>query len=225
MKIYKRYMAALTLLLLSLGLTGCLGSRQDTQEEYMPSYERLRAEANGYHDGAIYRQGSAMALFEDIKARQIGDILTVILVEETAGENSADNNVAQSTELNIDPPVVGGTTRADLNLDLASENSFSGQSGTSQSNRLTGSIAVTVHEVLPNGNLVVEGEKWIRINQSNEFIKLQGVVRPRDIDTYNTLYSTQVADARISYGGKGANGDSNEPGWIARILFSPLWPF
>ena len=74
-------------------------------------------------------------------------------------------------------------------------------------------------------NLVVEGEKSIRINQANEYIKLQGVVRPKDIDAYNTLYSTQIADARISYSGKGTNSQSNSPGWGSRILFSPIWPF
>ena len=108
---------------------------------------------------------------------------------------------------------------------MGSENAFTGASGSSQSNSLNGSIAVTVHEVLPNGNLVVQGEKRIRINQGDEFVRLRGVVRIKDIDSFNTLYSTQVADARITYAGKGTNSHNSTPGWAAKILFSPLWPF
>lgn len=190
--------------------------------EFTPSYQRLNLSVVKNH-GAIYQPGSAMGLYEDIKARRVGDILTVIVVEQTSGQNSADNSVNQSTEMNVLTPTFGGSIRPRMKIDLGSENAFSGQRGSSQSNSLNGSIAVTVHEVLPNGNLVVEGEKWIRINQANEFIRLQGVIRPKDIDTNNTLLSTQIADARISYGGKGTTG--NTPGWAAKILFSSIWPF
>ena len=108
---------------------------------------------------------------------------------------------------------------------MGSEMCIRDRSGTSQSNSLNGSITVTVHGIMPNGNLIVEGEKWVNINQAHEYVKLQGVVRPRDIGAYNTIYSTQVADARISYGGRGTNAQSNSPGWAARILLNPIWPF
>ena len=166
-----------------------------------------------------------MVLYEDVKARRVGDILTVMLVEETSGENSNNNSLNQTTAMNVSAPTIAGTARANLGVELGSENAFTGQSGSSQSNRLNGSIAVTVHEVLPNGNLVVQGEKSIRINQGNEFVRLKGVVRPKDINAFNTLYSTQVADARITYAGKGTSAHNSTPGWGAKILFSSLWPF
>jgi len=205
-------------------LTGCATdqSSQPFEGEQDPSCLRLRA-AYELPSGSLYQASSAMGLYEDIKANRIGDILPVMLVEQTSGQNSADNSVNQSTEMNVQTPTFGGRSRANMQIDLGSENSFSGQSGSSQSNSLSGSITVTVHAVLPNGNLVVEGEKWIRINQANEFVRLKGVVRQVDIDTNNMLLSTQVADARISYGGTGTSG--NNPGWAAKVLFSSIWPF
>jgi len=194
------------------------------QDEVDPELSYLGVHALAVsQSGSIYQASTAQGLYEDIKAQRVGDILTVFLVEQTAGQNSADSNVNQSTEMNVQTPTFGGRSRPGMQIDLGSENTFSGQSGSSQSNSLTGSIAVTVHDVLPNGNLVIEGEKWIRINQANEFVRLKGVVRPKDIDTNNALLSTQVADARISYGGTGNHG--NSPGWAAKVLFSSIWPF
>ncbi|MBL4574099.1 MAG: flagellar basal body L-ring protein FlgH [Gammaproteobacteria bacterium] len=214
----------ITVLILLTGIVSCATPQADHSfdDEQEPSYLRLHT-AQKLPSGSLYQESSAMGLFEDIKASRIGDILTVLLVEQTSGQNSADNSVNQSTAMNVQTPTFGGRSRAGMRIDLGSENSFSGQSGSSQSNSLTGSITVTVHTVLPNGNLVVEGEKWIRINQANEFVRLKGVVRQVDIDTNNTLLSTQVADARISYGGTSTNG--NSPGWAAKVLFSSLWPF
>ena len=213
-----------TVSLLSLVLVGCVSSNHVDPEnmELEPSYLRLQAR-EVKQSGSIFQSSSAMGLYEDIKANRVGDILTVLLVEQTSGQNSADNSISQSTEMNVQTPTFGGRNRPNMQIDLGSENSFNGQRGSSQSNSLSGSIAVTVHEVLPNGNLVIEGEKWIRINKANEFVRLRGVVRQKDIDTNNMLLSTQVADARISYGGKGADG--NSPGWAAKVLFSSLWPF
>lgn len=213
-----------TVLILGIAVASCATPRSHEQleEEGEPSYLRLHS-AHTLPSGSLFQANSAMGLFEDVKANRIGDILTVVLVEQTSGQNSADSNIAQSTEMNVQTPTFGGRTRAGMQIDLGSENSFNGASGSSQSNSLSGSITVTVHAVLPNGNLVVEGEKWIRINQANEFVRLKGVVRQLDIDTNNTLLSTQVADARISYGGTGATG--NNPGWAAKVLFSSIWPF
>jgi flagellar L-ring protein precursor FlgH len=220
-----KFVAKFFLVFLAASLAACSSTRKDAEEESIPSYEQLRAISKERVTGSIYRSGTEQALFEDVKASRIGDILTVFLVEETSGQNSMDNNINQSTGLNLDTPIFGGLSKPDFNYEVGAESSFEGQSGSSQSNRLNGSIAVTVHEVLPNGNLVVAGEKWIRINKANEYIKLEGVIRPKDIGSDNALYSTQIADARISYGGKGVNSQSNSPGWVSRILFSPIWPF
>ena len=205
-------------------LAGCASQPEVIEEEpaFEPTYNRFNADVQNL-GGSIYSAGRRLGLYEDLKAHRVGDILTVFLVEQTSGQNSADNNVSQTTDMNVEAPTFGGSLRPNMEIDLGSENSFSGQSGTSQSNSLNGNITVTVTGVLANGNLVIEGEKWIRINQAREFIRLQGVVRQADISTNNTLLSTQVADAHIAYGGTGSHGTS--PGWAPRVLFSSIWPF
>ena len=90
---------------------------------------------------------------------------------------------------------------------------------------MNGSITVTVAEVLPNGNMIVRGEKWLTLNQGEEYIQISGIVRPQDVRTDNTIFSTLVADARIAYSGKGMLANANSPGWLARFFNSPIWPF
>jgi flagellar L-ring protein precursor FlgH len=90
---------------------------------------------------------------------------------------------------------------------------------------LKGSITVTVAKIMPGGNLYVQGEKWIKINQGDEYIRVRGIIRPTDITRSNTVLSTQLADARISYGGTGTLAQSNSAGWLSRFFLSPLWPF
>ena len=112
-----------------------------------------------------------------------------------------------------------------LSASSANDGSFDGAGDSSQSNQLSGEITVTVAEVLPNGNLVVQGEKWLGINQGNEFVRLRGIIRPVDISATNTVQSIQVANAQLYYGGTGALQDSNTPGWLSRFFNHPVWPF
>jgi len=101
---------------------------------------------------------------------------------------------------------------------------FDGSGDSTQSNSLTGNVTVTVVEVLANGNLVVRGEKTLRINQGDEYLRVSGVVRPADVSSDNSVISTQLADARIAYSGSGFVADSNSMGWLARFVNS-WWPF
>ena len=110
-------------------------------------------------------------------------------------------------------------------MGLESTSSFGGEASSSQNNSLLGSIAVQVSQVLPNGNLMIQGEKWIQINQGDEYIKLRGIIRPEDLSATNSIPSTLVADARISYGGTGPLEESNSPGWLTRFFMTPLMPF
>ena len=84
---------------------------------------------------------------------------------------------------------------------------------------------MTVAKVYPGGNLYVQGEKWIQINQGNEYIRLRGIIRPVDISSDNSILSTKIADARMSYSGTGATADVNKAGWLSRFFISPVWPF
>jgi flagellar L-ring protein precursor FlgH len=180
--------------------------------------------------GTVYRDGVGLNLFMDIRARGVGDILTVRLVERTNASKESSTNTARASDVDTGLPIIAGrpiTLNGNpiLNAQFGAETSFNGQADASQSNSLDGNIAVTVVERLPNGNLFVRGEKWITLNQGEEYIQVQGVVRPVDIGPNNTIASTKIADARIAYSGKGTLADSNSRGWLAKFFDSPWFPF
>ncbi len=207
-----------------LMLGGCAGFSRKDDPVAIDSLPQPRMPAVPIN-GTIYSAGTEMTLFEDIKARRVGDILTVMLVEQNAGSKSTDTKVNQNSAMSLAAPTLGGVIRPGMGIDVATNNKFAGDSGSSQSNSLSGSVTVTVTAVLPGGNLRVHGEKWMEINQGKEYIRLDGIIRPNDVRTNNTLLSTQVADAHISYSGTGTTGNAGVLGWIGKILFSPLRPF
>lgn len=180
--------------------------------------------------GAIYRENTDMRLFEDQKANRVGDILTVRLAERTNASKASQTAVSKSTDASLANPVVLGrpiTHNGDpvFGGALAGETNFEGSGTSSQSNSLLGDITVTVVERQPNGNLVIRGEKWVTLNQGREFIQLSGTIRPNDIETDNTLLSTRIANAQITYSSKGVMADANRMGFIARFFNSVLNPY
>jgi flagellar L-ring protein precursor FlgH len=191
-------------------------------------------------NGAIYQTGYEHAWFEDIRARRVGDLLTVYLVESTKANKSASTTTAKSTSNSVTNPTLFGQSMqfnvpgfvpvpnnkdVGLGFGLDSSHDFSGDGSATQSNALSGYNTVSVIEVLPNGNLYVRGEKRIGINQGTEYIRLSGIVRPRDITPQNTVESTRIADPTITYKGEGALADANSMGWLARFFNSVLFPF
>jgi flagellar L-ring protein precursor FlgH len=181
-------------------------------------------------DGAIYRADTDVRLFEDLKASRVGDILTVRLVEKTNASKNSQTSVSKSTEASIANPVVLGrpiTHNGDpvFGGSLAGENTFDGSGASSQSNSLVGDITVTVVERLANGNLVIRGEKWVTLNQGREFIQLSGIIRPNDIETDNSLLSTRIANAQITYSSKGVLAAANKMGFVARFFNSVFSPY
>lgn len=179
-------------------------------------------------DGTVYQSGTAITLFDDVKARRIGDTITIVLNERTQASKSASTDASKTSDFDSGNPVLGGRTptlNGDeiLNNVWETEQSFAGEGSSSQSNRLDGRITVTVADVLPNGNLYVRGEKWLTLNQGEEFVQIAGIVRPADIGTDNEVPSFKVADARITYSGNGAVADSSKPGILTRA-FLKLWP-
>lgn len=179
--------------------------------------------------GSIYYAGYDVRLFEDIRARRVGDTLTVKLTERTAASKSANTNVNKSSDVEIAAPVIFGQTPKingmPLSTSIEGERDFEGGGASDQSNRLTGDITVSIVDVKPNGNLVVAGQKRITLNQGDEYIQLLGEVRPMDIDPDNSVLSTRVANAEITYQGRGAIADANMLGWLARFFVSALLPF
>ncbi|HWG71044.1 MAG TPA: flagellar basal body L-ring protein FlgH [Steroidobacteraceae bacterium] len=181
-------------------------------------------------DGAIYQAGQQMELFADLKARRVGDVLTIRLTESTAASKSAVTKTAKTTGVNNTGPTILGKTITAAGVPiytttLSGADSFDGEGSSTQGNSLAGSLTVTVVDVQPNGNLVIQGDKNIRLNQGDEFVHVSGVVRRADIATDNTVTSDKVADAHISYSGRGVIDSSNRMGWLARFFNSRYAPY
>jgi flagellar L-ring protein precursor FlgH len=184
--------------------------------------------------GSLFMAGQAMnygyqPMFEDRRPRNVGDTLTILLQENVSASKSssasANRNGSAGMGLIAVPSKMNswlGDGKADF--DAEGKNDFSGKGGAAARNTFTGTITVTVNELMANGNLRVVGEKQIAINQGTEFIRFSGVVNPRTISGSNTVPSTQVADARIEYVGNGYINEAQTMGWLQR-LFLNLSPF
>jgi flagellar L-ring protein precursor FlgH len=240
MNSHLRIISTLTAAVCAVALAGCgntLPAKRGDDTQYVAVRPPMPMPPERTH-GAIYQAGHATALFEDNKARRIGDILTVVLTENTNARKSATATTTKDQSIALADPTVfgrsllpqGGTLPRipfipSLDVGVEGNREFEGQGSAAQSNQLTGSITVSVAEVLPNGYLVVQGEKWVKINQGQEYVRVRGIVRPVDIKADNTVESTQIGDAQIAYGGTGALADSNQQGWLARFFNSPFWLF
>ncbi|OOZ37716.1 flagellar basal body L-ring protein FlgH [Solemya velesiana gill symbiont] len=234
----KRLSVISILALAALSLAGC-----NTAPKRDPAYAPIRPVAIPtpvQSNGAIYQAGYEHSWFEDMRARRVGDMLTIKLVEKTDASKTAATSVDKSNSTTItNPTILGSTPQFDtpsiiplasnsdnnLGMNLSSSSSFAGSGDSAQSNNLTGDITVSVVEVMPNGYLLVRGEKRIGINQGNEYIKVSGIVRPADIDSTNTVLSTKLADPTLIYVGDGAVAESNTMGWLSRFFISALFPF
>jgi len=178
-------------------------------------------------NGAIYQPSVAYTpFFEDLRPRQVGDILTIVLREEVSASKNSSSNISRSGSASLAPDQLpdGLDSLGKYAFDLSGESDFSGGGGSEANNTLTGTITVTVAEVYPNGNLRVTGEKQIAINQGKEFVRFSGVVNPRNVDGQNSVLSTQVADAHIEYVGEGYINEAQRMGWLQRffLLVAPF---
>ncbi len=175
-----------------------------------------------YAEGSIYSQAHAVSLFEDLRARRVGDLLTVVLSERTDASKSATTSTSKEIGFGIDAGSLMEKPFEAHTLD--SQKEFAGSGNSAQNNRLTGSLTVTVIDVLSNGLLVVRGSKDVVINQGRETLYVQGLVRPVDVGANNTVLSTQIANAHVAYTGSGALNDVNREGWLTRFFGSILSP-
>lgn len=174
-------------------------------------------------NGSIYQaRRGYQPLFEDRRPRAVGDILTIVLDEEVSAsknsESNADRDGSASLEFGALPDAL--ETLAEYGFEVDGESDFSGGGGSQANNTFTGTITVSVLEVMNNGNLRVRGEKQIAINQGTEFIRFSGVVNPRTVSGQNTVPSTQVADARIEYVGDGYINEAQHMGWLQRFFLN-----
>ncbi|CAM4132860.1 flagellar basal body L-ring protein FlgH [Vreelandella rituensis] len=217
-----RRWAWLVLALLILGVSGCAQIPRASvvgEQEQITIVDRPPPVPNG----SIYQaRRGYQPLFEDRRPRAVGDILTIVLDEEvSASKNSQSNanrNGSAGLELEQIPDML--SVLEDYGFDVSGESDFSGSGGSQANNSFTGTITVSVLEVMNNGNLRVRGEKQIAINQGTEFIRFAGVVNPRTITTQNTVPSTSVADARIEYVGDGYINEAQHMGWLQRFFLN-----
>ena len=226
-------MKVISLLILVAVLPGCAMMDNMGKPRHDPEYVPAKPtayQAPKNNNGSIYQAGYEVRLFEDIRARRIGDILTINLVEKTDASKEADTDIKKGTATTIAAPTVLGMVDPsvkglNLNSGLSSSNDFKGEVESTQKNSLSGSITVSVMDVLPNGYLRIRGEKRVRLNQGNEYIRVSGIIRPSDINPDNSVESTKIADATIMYTGEGALADANKIGWLARFFISAVFPF
>lgn len=183
--------------------------------------------------GSLWSSDSP-SIYSDHKAQTIGDIVTIIISEESSASKEASTATDRETSMSAAIPNLLGLENssfiADSNLDLENlvnstfSNSFNGDGTTSRSGSFTASLTTQVVGHYPNGNLKIRGGKEVMVNNEVQIIYLTGIIRPIDITAANTISSTKVLNARISYTGQGAISDKQEPGWVMRTLDN-IWPF
>lgn len=174
--------------------------------------------------GGVFSPEQSSTLTADSRAIRAGDVLTVVLQETTqANRRSGTTQGKNSSAAIASPMLLNQTIKGQIGTDA--QRSFDASNTATQQNTLQGAITVVVHEVLPNGLLHIRGEKSLTLNNGEEFVRVSGYARVADIDTDNRLSSQRIANSRITYSGRGALGDTQQPGWLMRFFNSPLMPF
>ncbi len=179
--------------------------------------------------GSLFKKNYVNNIYSDSKAHRIGDIISVILEESTQAKKNAKTELKKESNTALDPVIGLGEAPVTINgqalqFGINQNSKFKGDAKADQGNSLSGNISVHVLKVLPNGNLMIRGEKWITLNNGDEYIRLTGVIRSKDINSNNTILSTKIANARIQYAGTGSFADANEQGWLTKFFNSSWWP-
>ncbi len=177
--------------------------------------------------GSLFQNASYRPAFEDRRARMVGDNVTVMIVENVTASQKSSSTVDRTSEAKAgitNLPFVKKSLTDVTTLGAGSENTFSGKGGTESANTFTGSITTTVVDVLPNGHLVVTGEKQIGVNQNVDVLRFSGTIDPRVMQPGSIVNSTQVANVRVESRGRGAQNEAQVMGWMNRF-FNTITPF
>ncbi len=183
-------------------------------------------QSDGYKpqlNGAIFQQMQYRPLLEDHRARLVGDTLTVNIAEKLSATQSATSTIDKSGKIGgsiTNIPFVSPSFLTKLTSGGSTDNSSSGKGQVNNTNDFTGSITATVVNVLPNGHLLIRGEKQIGVNQNVDTLQFTGQVDPQTILPGNSVQSTQVANVRIQQSGRGAQADAQGMGWLARFFLN-----
>lgn len=209
--------------LLALALAGCASLEPAPvllDEAPLPYASGPQPRAQG---GGLFVPHSS-GLLIDQRAHRAGDVLTVLLEEVTQASKQANTQTSKNSGVSVKPSILAGKS-LQTDVELKAGRTFDGGGSSTQQNALTGSMTVIVQQVLPNGLLQIKGDRSLSLNQGDEVLRLSGYVRATDVDQSNRVSSLRVANARISYSGRGALSDANSAGWLTRFFLSPLFPF
>jgi len=225
----------LLMMLVLLTFSGCAYQHRKPSPEFAPvrPHKQLQPITE---NGAIFKNTTSRSFFETDKAKRVGDILTIVFDEKHVAKKETKTDDSRSTNLKLENPTIFGkiadtTTGAQpgwlkaLNMAVSSSNALTAGGKSEQKDSLTGSLSVSVVEVLANGYLVIRGEKLLTLNQGDEYIQLSGIIRSIDLGPDNKVASSKVANAKITYSGQGLTHDSNKGGWATRFFLSDKWPF
>ncbi|SNZ08128.1 flagellar L-ring protein precursor FlgH [Persephonella hydrogeniphila] len=180
--------------------------------------------------GSLFTEVTSTNLFSDDKAYQVGDVITIKVIENISGSGSANSQSGRDTSVEYDfpsptlmgKPLINKTPIAGAKA--GSKNSFKGTGKTDRKARLVATISARVVKVYPNGNLFIVGKKIIKINEDEQILRISGIVEPTYIDQDNSILSSKISDMYIEYNGKGFIADNQRPGWLAQFL-AKIWPF
>lgn len=224
-------MKRIALPLLMLALLGC--SVEKTHVKTAGVDEQLPKVTADYSSGSIW-QASSGGMTEDLKARRRGDIVTIVITETASASKEAKTDTSRGSTINAGIPNFMGLEKVgllknnigDLSklINASVDSSYKGSGSTSRAENLKATMTARVLDVLPNGNMMIEGRRNIKVNNEDQEIILEGTIRPRDIGADNVINSIYIADARISYAGRGIISDRQSPGWLMNIV-DKLWPF
>ena len=214
-------------LLAALILAGCVSTVPATSVHQPMSVRAGSRDVPRQDNGTIFNAASSRPLFEDRRARFVGDTLTINIAEKTQASKKSDTKAERSQAMDISvPSVINLPIKSiqGMTLGLEGSNKFGGTGSNTSSNDFISTITVTIIDVYANGNLLVSGEKQLGLKDGEEFIRFSGVVNPNTITGANTVQSTQVADARMEFKSNGFIEGANSMGWLSRFFLS-VWPF
>ncbi len=199
--------------------------------------EKIRGEKRR-HEGSLWDQrGQGRFLFADHKARMVGDLITIMIVDTSSASNEASTATGKKSNVSFGiDGFLGSPTDFGLQnvwgrgnsfspkITAKSENSHDGKGATSRKGTFSATLTARVMEVIPNGNLRIRARRDVTVNEEQQLLVLSGIVRPKDISRENVVLSSNIADAKISFTGTGVVSDKQRPGWLVRIL-DWVWPF
>ncbi|WP_084312203.1 flagellar basal body L-ring protein FlgH [Desulfobulbus elongatus] len=218
--------------LLAALVAGCAPRTQEVTAAHEPLEEPVTANPRPQSPGTLWN-GDEGSWLSDVKARRVGDIVTVIIKEQAQASKEATTDTSRDSSISagissffgLEQTVEDKTKITPSSMiEASSGNEFSGTGRTTRSENLVATLTTQVVEVYPNGNLKIRGGKSVAVNNENQIIYLTGIVRPYDVTPDNTIDSGNILNAQITYTGKGALSDKQKPGWLMRI-FDNTWPF